>query len=257
MNRINQLFQDKKQNILSIYFTAGHPKLDDTVTIIEELEKNGTDMIEIGMPFSDPLADGPIIQQSSQVALKNGMSLRVLFNQLEDIRSKVKLPLLLMGYINPVIQYGIENFLKKANEIGIDGIILPDLPLQEYLDEYKDLFEKYNLPMIFLISPQTSNERIRKIDEASNAFIYMVSASSTTGIRSNIATEQEKYFERVKNLNLKNPRIIGFGISSKETFDKACKYANGAIIGTAFIRVLEVSLNVKESITKFVKLIRS
>ena len=251
MNRINQLFQDKKQNILSIYFTAGHPKLDDTVTIIEELERNGADMIEIGMPFSDPLADGPIIQQSSQVALKNGMSLRVLFNQLENIRSKVKLPLLLMGYINPVIQYGMENFLKKASEIGIDGIILPDLPLQEYIDEFKDLFKKYNLPLIFLISPQTSEERIRKIDEASNGFIYMVSASSTTGIRGNIAQEQEEYFERIKNLNLNNPRIIGFGISSKETFDKACKYANGAIIGTAFIKALESITDVKKSTKEF------
>ncbi|MBN1185337.1 MAG: tryptophan synthase subunit alpha [Bacteroidales bacterium] len=256
MNRIINLFQHKKQNILSIYFTAGHPKLDDTVTIIEALEKNGADMIEIGMPFSDPLADGPIIQQSSQIALKNGMSLHLLFNQLENIRNKIKLPLLLMGYINPVIQYGMDNFLKKASEIGIDGIILPDLPLQEYLDEYKDLFDKYNLPMIFLISPQTSDERIRKIDEISNAFIYMVSASSTTGIRGNIAAEQENYFERVKKLNLKNPRVIGFGISSKETFDKACRYANGAIIGTAFIKSLESSTDVVESTARFVKNIR-
>lgn len=252
MNRINTLFTNKKKNILSVYFTAGHPKLDDTVTIIKELENNGADMIEIGMPFSDPLADGPVIQQSTQKALQNGMSLKVLFKQLEGIRTTINIPLLLMGYINPVVQFGMEDFLKKARETGIDGIILPDLPLQEYLDDYQQLFEKYELPIVFLISPQTSDGRIRRIDKESKAFIYMVSASSTTGVKDKIVASQEEYFQRIADLNLNNPTIIGFGISNRETFTKACQYAQGAIIGTAFINVLEKTKNIKNDIASFV-----
>lgn len=239
MNRINQLFQQKKENILSIYFTAGHPTLDSTVDTIKTLEKSGVDMIEIGMPFSDPLADGPVIQDSSSKALKNGMSIKLLFEQLKDIRRNVNIPLLLMGYINPVYQFGIENFCKKCKETGIDGVILPDLPLNEYQEQYQKYFEENDLRFIFLITPQTSPERVRMIDAISNGFIYMVSSSSTTGAKGNIADKQVEYFTRIKAMNLKNPLVIGFGISNRETFTHACHYANGAIIGSAFVKKLD------------------
>ncbi|HJX70311.1 MAG TPA: tryptophan synthase subunit alpha, partial [Bacteroidales bacterium] len=238
MNRLNNLFVKKKSEILSVYFTAGYPKLDDTVTIIKILENNGVDLVEIGMPFSDPMADGPVIQQSNDQALKNGMSLKLLFRQLEHIRSEVSIPLIMMGYLNPVMQYGIENFCKKCDELMLDGVILPDLPYEIYIEKYQAVFERYNLHKIFLVSPQTSEERIRKIDEISNGFIYMVSSSSTTGVREKIDKDQEDYFLRSQKMNLKNPRLIGFGISNNETFQRACKYANGAIIGSAFIRAL-------------------
>jgi tryptophan synthase alpha chain len=238
MNRINDLFQHKNKNILSIYFTAGHPQLNDTVEIINKLVNSGVDMIEIGMPFSDPLADGTVIQQSSQQALINGMSIKNLFNQLQNIRQNINIPLILMGYLNPVMQYGFENFCKDAAAIGIDGFILPDLPLKEYLNEYKNIADKYNLCNIMLITPQTNDERIKEIDNASNGFIYMVSSASTTGMKTGIANEQENYFKHIASLQLKNPTIIGFGISNKATFDIACKYANGAIIGSAFVNTL-------------------
>ena len=253
MNRIDKLFKEKQNNILSVYFTAGHPELELTCEIIRQAEKNGVDMIEIGMPFSDPLADGPVIQHSSQIALKNGMSLNKLFEQLKDIRKDVQIPLLLMGYLNPVYRYGIERFLEKAKEIGIDGIILPDLPVIEYIEEYKKIFEATGLYNIFLVTPETSNERLRVLDDETKGFIYMVSSSSTTGARDNIQRSQEEYFERVKKLNLKNPKVVGFGISNKETFNKACEYANGAIIGSAFVKTLEnENLNVKERIASFI-----
>lgn len=252
-NRINQLFQDKKENILSVYFTAGYPQLDDTVTIIESLVNNGVDLIEIGMPFSDPVADGPVIQNSSLVALHNGMTIKKLFEQLQGIRGKVNIPLILMGYLNPVVQFGLENFCRKCAEVGIDGLILPDLPLNEYQEEYQPLFEKYNLHNILLITPQTSEKRLSQIDEASSGFIYMVSSSSTTGVKNNVSDFHQDYFERIQQMNLKNPRLIGFGISNRETFENACKYAQGAIIGSAFVKALdgEVTLDVK--ISNFVK----
>jgi len=254
MNRIDELFLEKKSNILSVYFTAGHPGLKDTVTIIKELEKNGVDMIEIGMPFSDPMADGIVIQQSSQVALKNGMSLKLLFKQLADIRNEVKIPLLLMGYLNPVLQYGIKEFCKKSSETGIDGIILPDLPVYEYLEEYKENFISNNLHNIFLVSPETSEKRLRLLDAESSGFIYMVSSSSTTGAKQNIQNSQLEYFNRIKNMNLKNPTVIGFGISNHETFSKACEYANGAIIGSAFVKALENDeLSLEDRISGFIK----
>lgn len=256
-NRINQLFEKKNKNIFSIYFTAGFPMLNDTVEIIQQLEKNGVDLIEIGMPFSDPTADGPTIQQSSETALKNGMSLDLLFKQLKNIRETVKIPLVLMGYLNPVYQYGIERFCSKCTEIGIDGTILPDLPLDEYESEFKSVFEKNNLHNILLITPQTSESRIRHIDEASSGFIYMVSSSSTTGAGKKVEDFQQDYFERVKNMNLKNPRLIGFGISDNPTFKNACKYANGAIVGSAFVKSFHPGLNMEESIPQFVKNITS
>ena len=234
-NRIkSKLLEDKK--LLSIYFTAGYPSLNDTVQIIQDLEKNGVDMIEIGLPFSDPLADGPTIQESSTHALKNGMTTELLFNQLKDIRKSVSIPLIIMGYFNPMLQYGVEAFCKKCQEIGIDGLIMPDLPLDVYQSNYEAIFKKYGLLNIFLITPQTSEERIDHIDKASDGFIYMVSSASVTGSKSGFGKEQENYFERITAMNLKNPQIVGFGIKDAETFQQATKTAKGAIIGSAFIK---------------------
>jgi tryptophan synthase alpha chain len=235
MNRINKKIKENKK-LLSIYFTAGYPSLTDTVSIIEDLEKNGVDMIEIGLPFSDPLADGPTIQASSTKALQNGMTTEVLFNQLKDIRKTVSIPLIIMGYFNPMLQYGVEAFCKKCQEIGIDGLIIPDLPVDVYKDEYQTIFEKYGLINVFLITPQTSVERINFIDSVSNGFIYMVSSASVTGSSSGFGEQQTNYFKRIANMKLKNPQVIGFGISNNETFKQATEYAKGAIIGSAFIK---------------------
>ncbi|PIB29867.1 tryptophan synthase subunit alpha [Maribacter sp. 4G9] len=252
-NRIvHKLNSDKK--LLSIYFTAGYPSLNNTVQIIEELERNGVDMIEIGLPFSDPLADGPTIQESSTAALKNGMTTEVLFNQLKDIRNTVSIPLIIMGYFNPVLQYGVEAFCRKCQEIGIDGLILPDLPLDVYESEYREIFEKYGLVNVFLITPQTSEERIHQIDKASNGFIYMVSSASVTGSKSGFGSEQEAYFERIASMNLKNTQIVGFGIKDAETFQQATKKAKGAIIGSAFIKYL--TEKGEKNISEFIKSIR-
>ena len=250
MNRINTKLSENKK-LLSIYFTAGYPSINDTVSIIQELEKNGVDMIEIGLPFSDPLADGPTIQASSTAALHNGMTTDLLFEQLKNIRQSVQIPLLIMGYFNPMYQYGIEAFCKKCNEIGIDGLIIPDLPLKEYQEQYKEVFETNKLKNIFLITPQTSNERIQEIDSVSDSFIYMVSSASVTGSSSDFGEKESNYFERIANLNLKNPQVIGFGINSKETFNAATKTQKGAIIGSAFINFLNV--NNKSEIKKFIK----
>jgi len=237
MNRIQaKLNEDKK--LLSIYFSAGYPALNDTVEIIKKLENSGVDMIEIGLPFSDPLADGPTIQESSTQALKNGMHTELIFEQLKDIRKSVSIPLILMGYFNPMLQYGVEAFCRKCKEIGIDGFIIPDLPADVYHEQYKEIFEKYGLLNIFLITPQTSDERIRYIDSISEGFIYMVSSASTTGAQSGFGDVQQNYFKRISDLNLKNPQIVGFGISNKETFLQATTYAKGAIIGSAFIKHL-------------------
>ncbi|GAA3785331.1 tryptophan synthase subunit alpha [Corallibacter vietnamensis] len=253
MNRIqHKLNEDKK--LLSIYFTAGYPNLNDTVAIIQDLEKSGVDMIEIGLPFSDPLADGPTIQASSTKALKNGMTTEVLFKQLKDIRKSVSIPLIIMGYFNPILQFGVEAFCKKCNEIGIDGLIIPDLPVDVYHEHYKSIFESYGLINVFLITPQTSEKRIRFIDSISNGFIYMVSSASVTGSKTGFGDKQTQYFERIKNMNLKNPQVIGFGISNKETFTQATTYAKGAIIGSAFIK--HITNNGVETIDEFTKQIR-
>lgn len=255
-NRISELFQQKDKNILSVYYTAGYPQLDDTVRIAEYLEQAGADVIEIGMPYSDPLADGPTIQQSGTEALNNGMTISTLFDQLQDIRAKVSLPLILMGYLNPALQFGLERFCQACQRVGVDALIIPDLPMQEYLDEYKALFESYGLYNIFLISPQTSEDRIQLIDEHSHGFIYVVSSASITGAKTGITNEQIAYFERIQAMQLLHPTLIGFGISSHETFDTACKHAEGAIIGSAFIKVLAESKDLAQDIPRFVKEIR-
>jgi tryptophan synthase alpha chain len=257
MNRIDKLFDVKKTHILSVYFTAGYPQLDSTVNIIKALAEAGTDMIEIGMPFSDPMADGPVIQRSNEKALENGMNLNLLFNQLSDIRKEVKIPLLLMGYLNPVIQFGVENFCMQCMRIGIDGVILPDLPPLVYTEEYLSIFNKYNLYNILLISPQSSIERISDIDKISRGFIYMVSSSSVTGSKVNFTDDQMSYFRRVSEMNLENPCLIGFGISNRETFINAGKYARGGIIGSAFVKTLRKEGNMTGNITQFIKEIRS
>ncbi len=253
MNRITEKLKEDGK-LLSIYFTAGYPELEDTVPIIKELEKNGVDMIEIGLPFSDPLADGPTIQESSTAALQNGMSTELLFEQLEGIRESVNIPLIIMGYFNPVLQYGVEAFCSRCADIGIDGLILPDLPLDVYQDEYEAIFKKYGLLNMFLITPQTSDERIRQIDDASEGFIYMVSSASTTGAKTGFGTEQEQYFERIGNMRLEHPQIVGFGISNADTFEQATQLAKGAIIGSAFIKFL--TKEGKEHIDRFIKSIK-
>lgn len=253
MNRISHKLQENKK-LLSIYFTAGYPQLDDTKTILEQLEKSGVDLVEIGLPFSDPLADGPTIQASSTKALKNGMTTEKLFQQLEDIRKTVSIPLIIMGYFNPMLQYGIENFCKKCAEIGIDGLIIPDLPLEVYIEEYQAIFQQYDLQNIFLITPQTSEKRIRQIDKASEGFIYMVSSASITGAKNSFGDAQQAYFERIDQMQLQHPQIVGFGISNAETFDKATQFAKGAIIGSAFIKHL--TENGTQNIHSFVEQIR-
>lgn len=254
MNRINNTLQNEN-TLLSIYFTAGYPNLNDTVTIIEQLEQAGVDMIEIGLPFSDPLADGPTIQASSTKALQNGMTTTILFEQLKDIRKTVSIPLIIMGYFNPMLQYGVEAFCKKCSEIGIDGLIIPDLPVAEYNEHYKTIFEKYKLTNVFLITPQTSDERIRFIDDISNGFIYMVSSASVTGSQSGFGEEQTAYFKRISEMQLKNPQIIGFGINNATTFNQATTYTKGAIIGSAFIKHL--TENGVSKIKDFVSKIRT
>lgn len=243
MNRIQQLFQQKKQNILSVYFTAGYPKLNDTTTILSELQKQGVDLVEIGIPFSDPMADGVVIQQSSQIALNNGMTLQVLFDQLKDIRNNINIPLIMMGYLNPIMQYGFETFCKKCREVGIDGLIVPDLPFNEYVAEFKPIADKYGISVVMLITPQTEEERIRLIDKHTDSFIYMVSSASTTGAQNSFNEEKQAYFRRIHAMKLRNPLLIGFGISNAETLQAAYVNANGGIVGSQFIKELQQSPN--------------
>lgn len=248
MNRITELFEKKQNNILSIYFTAGFPHLNDTVEIIKELESNGVDLIEIGIPFSDPMADGPTIQESGTIALRNGMTLGKLFDQLTDIRKEVSMPLIMMGYLNPIMQYGFENFCKKCNEIGLNGAIIPDLPFDDYIKEYKPIAEKYDIKIIMLITPETSEERIRLIDEHTSGFIYMVSSAATTGAQKSFDEQKQTYFKKINSMNLRNPRLIGFGISNKATLEAAQANSSGAIIGSKFITLLKESATIKEAV---------
>lgn len=254
MNRLKQLLDTKKKDLLSVYFTAGFPKQDSTVEVIDALCKGGADMIEVGIPFSDPMADGPVIQHSGSIALKNGMTLRMLLEQVEEARKhNPSTPFIAMGYINPIMQMGEENFFRRAKEAGIDGVIIPDLPFANYLSDYKSLSEKYDIPVIMLITPETSEERIRLIDEHCDGFIYMVSVASTTGARDKFTEEQVAYFKRINDMNLRHPRLIGFGISNKGTCDEACRYSSGAIIGSQFIKCLEASATPAEAVADLMK----
>lgn len=251
-DKLNRLLEKQQQDVLSMYYTAGYPGLDNTLEIAMWLEEAGADLIEIGIPYSDPVADGPTIQQSNQKALENGMSLELLMEQLKTLDHAVEIPVILMGYFNPILQYGVERFCNDCQERGISGLIIPDLPVQEYLDHYQAIFARFGLHNVFLITPQTSDQRIRWIDENSHSFIYAVSDASITGAKKGISTAQEQYFKKLQTLNLKHPYLIGFGISDHQTFKKACSYARGAIIGSAFINVLREATDLKEAILKFV-----
>jgi len=239
MNRIDHLFKNKPHRVLSVYFTAGYPHLTDTVPVIKTLSDQGADMIEIGVPFSDPVADGPVIQHSDTVALKNGMTLKKLIGQLKGIRQTTGVPLLLMSYLNPVLRYGMEAFCRDIATQGIDGVIIPDLPPEEYIKEYKMLFTTHNLKNIFLVTPQTPGERIHFLDREGEGFLYVVSSRSTTGMKNAFSKEQTSYFRHLREMNLTNKLLAGFGISNRKTFDQACRYLNGAIVGSAYIKALE------------------
>jgi tryptophan synthase alpha chain len=252
-NRIINLFREKNKNILSVFYTAGYPGTIDTIAIAKYLEDAGADIIEIGIPFSDPVADGPTIQESNKIALDKGMNLHLLIDQIKEIRKTVNHPIILMGYLNPIIQYGVEKFVVDASSAGVDGLIIPDMPLHEFTENYKGLFKENDLCNTFLISPTTSLERIKQIDEATHGFIYAVSASSTTGARNDFSSEQLHYFDKLKNLNLKNPFLIGFGISNHASFSKASEYGSGAIVGSAFVQLLKTSSDLEGDIKQFVK----
>lgn len=256
MKRLNKLFENTSNNLLNIYFTAGYPALNDTETIILELEKAGVDLIEVGVPFSDPLADGPTIQESGTAALENGMTLPLLFEQIESVRKKTEIPLILMGYFNQVMQYGEDAFIQKCVDVGVDGVILPDLPLFEYEKFYQEKFEKAGLAISFLITPQTSPDRIQKVDDLTTGFVYVVADSSITGASKGLSDAQLAYFQRIKETKFKNPTMIGFGISNHETFSSACQFANGAIIGSAFIRALAKGEALDKTISEFVGMVR-
>jgi tryptophan synthase alpha chain len=256
MNRISALFSQATEPILNVYTTAGFPHFEDTMTVLNALQAGGVDIIEVGMPYSDPVADGETIQLSNQAALEQGMSVAHLFEQLKDMRKSITVPVLLMGYINPVLQYGVEAFCAKCAEVGVDGLILPDLPMVEYEVYYREIFEKYGLYNILLITPQTNDERIRHIDSVSKGFIYMVSSASTTGAKTGISSDQEVYFSRIASMNLKNPRLIGFGISDHESFLKASKNASGAIIGSAFVKMIAQAKDLQAEIINFVESIK-
>ncbi|MGN6402056.1 MAG: tryptophan synthase subunit alpha [Flavisolibacter sp.] len=250
MSRIDHLFQKKKNNVLNVYCTAGYPQPNSTLSIMKALEQNGADLIELGMPYSDPLADGPVIQASSSVALHNGMTISTLFEQLKDFRNETNVPVVLMGYLNPLLQYGFEKFCAKAAEVGVDGLIIPDIPMYEYEKEYSIIIKKYGLDFIFLVTPETSDERIKKLDSLSTGFLYAVSSSSLTGSDKDFSAV-ETYLQKLQAMNLKNPVLVGFGIKDKATFDTACKYANGAIIGSAYIKALDGAESVEENTKRF------
>jgi tryptophan synthase alpha chain len=250
MSRIKTLFERKKEKVLNIYCTAGYPQLNSTMGVMKALQENGADMIELGMPYSDPLADGPVIQRSSSIAIENGMTIAKLFEQLKDFRNSIDLPVVLMGYMNPVMQYGFEKFCSDAASVGIDGLILPDLPEYEYETEYRAVMERYGLDFVFLITPETSEARVKRLDQLSNGFLYAVSSSSTTGNNKSMGNVQA-YLQRLKKMNLRNPILVGFGIRDKQTFEEACSFADGAIIGTAFISALEKGDSVENSVKQF------
>lgn len=250
MNRINQLFNNNKKDLLSIYFCAGAPTLDGTADVIRALEKHGVSMIEIGIPFSDPMADGIVIQNAATEALRNGMSLKILFEQLRHIRREVKIPLVLMGYLNPIMQFGFENFCRKCVDCGIDGVIIPDLPFRDYKERYRIIAQRYGINVIMLITPETSEERVREIDTYTDGFIYMVSSAATTGAQQDFNEQKRSYFKKIEDMNLNNPLMVGFGISNKATFQAACEHAAGAIIGSRFVTLLDEEKDPEKAILK-------
>ena len=252
MKKLISLFKQKR-NLLSVYFTAGFPELNSTVPILKALEEGGADFVEIGMPYSDPLADGPVIQNSSSRALTNGMSLKVLFEQLKGIKQQVSIPLILMGYLNPVLKFGFNAFIERCKETGISGLIIPDLPYETYIEKYEPVFARNKISNIFLITPQTPKQRILNLDQASTSFLYMVSSAAVTGTRQGLSKRQIKYFKRINSMKLSTPRMVGFGISHHETFKEVCQYAHGAIVGSAFIKHLENYGHDQEAIINFVK----
>jgi len=255
MSRIKQLFQNKKNGILNVYCTAGFPELNSTIPIMQALQESGVDIIELGMPYSDPLADGPVIQGSSAKALQNGMSISILFEQLESFREIIQVPVVLMGYINPLLQYGFEKFCSKAASVGIDGLIIPDIPIYEFEKEYGAIIRKYGLDFTFLVTPETSKDRIQKLDSLSSGFLYAVSSSSLTGSDKDFSI-MEDYLQRFQTLGLQNPVLVGFGIKDKTSFEKACQFTNGGIIGSAFIKALENSNDIQQATSAFIQSIR-
>jgi tryptophan synthase alpha chain len=252
MSRLQKLFESKNGNVLNVYCTAGYPALESTLPVMRSLQENGADIIELGMPYSDPLADGPVIQASSSKALANGMTINKLFEQLSSLRKEISIPVILMGYLNPLLQYGFERFCREAAEVGIDGLIIPDIPVREYEKEYRQIVEKYGLDFIFLITPATSSERIRKLDELTSGFLYVVSSTSITGSTKDFSAV-EKYLKTLQEMNLKNPMLVGFGISNRSDFETACRYTNGAIIGSAYIKALESNVDVEQTTKKFLE----
>jgi tryptophan synthase alpha chain len=257
MNRITALFNSKPAGILSVYFTAGYPALNDTLPVLEALQAQGIDMAEIGIPFSDPMADGPVIQHAATQSLRNGMSLRLLFAQLRHVRPTIRIPLLLMGYLNPVMQYGFDAFCRSCTEVGIDGVIIPDLPFADYIAHYKTTADACGLKMVMLITPETSDERIRLIDAHTDGFIYMVSSAAVTGTQQRFDACRQAYFQRINDMNLKNPRLVGFGISNRATFDAATAASSGAIIGSKFVQLLAAAASPAEAVADLWKAVRS
>jgi tryptophan synthase alpha chain len=252
MSRIDQLFKKKQKEILNVYCTAGFPHLDSTLDVMQALQDSGADLIELGMPYSDPLADGPVIQSSSAKALQNGMSIAILFEQLKDLRNNIHVPVVLMGYINPLLQYGFENFCAKAAAVGIDGLIIPDIPMYEFEQEYGGIIKKYGLDFTFLVTPETSEDRIKKLDNLSSGFLYAVSSSSLTGSDKDFSV-MESYLQKFNTLDLKNPVLVGFGIKDKQTFKTACQFTNGAIIGSAYIKALENGSDIQQTTKAFIQ----
>ncbi len=256
MNHITQLFNHKNKDILSVYFTAGYPQLEDTIPVLKVLQAKGIDSVEIGIPFSDPMADGPVVQDSSTKALRNGMSLKKLFEQLKDVRKEISMPLIFMGYLNPIMQYGFEAFCQSCNNVGVDGVIIPDLPYADYMTDYKDIAERYDVKVIMLITPETSEERIRQIDNDTSGFIYMVSSAAITGAQKSFDEQKQAYFRRINGMNLKNPRLIGFGISNKETLEAAQANSSGAIIGSKFVQLLGSEPTIESAVDQLLEALK-
>ncbi|MDR2963696.1 MAG: tryptophan synthase subunit alpha [Bacteroidales bacterium] len=255
MNRIDTLFAEKRKansKILSVYFTAGFPKLNDTTTVLHELQAQGADLVEVGIPFSDPMADGVVIQQAGQIALNNGITLATIFEQLHNVRQTIHIPIILMGYLNPIMHFGFENFCKKCVEVGVDGVIIPDLPFADYMNFYKAIAEAHGIHVIMLITPETSEERVRWIDENTMGFIYMVSSAATTGAQQSFDNKKQEYFKRINAMNLHNPRLVGFGVSNKATFDAAVAYSAGAIVGSKFVQLLSESPSIPQAVSRLI-----